>query len=297
MKSLLTSYLALPFLFVLLSRGADGQESLKIYISADMEGVGGVSTRRQSSPSGAEYEKFRRLMTLEVNAAVDGAFDAGASEVLVSDSHGNAENLDIELLDSRAQLIRAWPRPLGMVHGVDASFDAVVFIGFHAREGDAGVLAHTFIGNVAMKLNGQLVSEASFSAAIAGHFGVPVVFLSGDQVITSDARRQLGPIEVAVVKEAIGYHAAKMLHPQEVRRLIRVGVERGIKQRDNVVPFAMDGPVTLEMRWEQPVMAEIVSLMKGAERLDGMTTTFTGKDMIEVAEFFEVIHHIRPPGQ
>ena len=199
---------AIAVLFLCVSDGAFAQESLKVYISADMEGIAGVSTRMQVSSSGREYEKFRRLMTLEVNAAIEGAFAAGATEVLVSDSHGSAQNIDVELLDSRVRLIRGWPRALGMVHGVDETFDAVVFVGFHAREGDGpGILAHTFSGEVDISLNGELVSEASFSAAVAGHFGVPVVFLSGDQIIGRDIRRQLGPVETVAVKEAIGFFA------------------------------------------------------------------------------------------
>jgi D-amino peptidase len=275
---------------------AHAQTSLKVLISADMEGIGGVISSMQASTSGREYEKFRRLMTQEVNAAVEGAYAAGATEVLVVDSHGNAQNLDVELLDPRARLTRGWPRALGMVHGVDSSFDAVVFIGFHAKEGDGpGVLAHTFTGAVDLDLNGEAVSEGSFAAAIAGHFGVPVVFVSGDQTITSDLRRQLGPLETVVVKEAIGFHAATSLHPEEARRRIAAGVERGVRQRADVSPYLMDGPVTLQLRWENPVMTEVVSLMQGAERVDGRTNRFTGADMIEVAEFFEVIHHIRPP--
>src|SRR5262249_23620909 len=131
-----------------------GAETLKIYISADMEGIGGVSTWDvQAEPKGREYEKFRRLMTLEVNAAVDGAFDAGATEVLVSDSHGDAQNIDVELLDKRARLIRAWPRPLGMMQGIDASFDAVIFIGYHASEGQPGILSHTMTGQIKIRSN------------------------------------------------------------------------------------------------------------------------------------------------
>lgn len=295
MNQSIRSCLAIAVLLLFLSAGSYGQEDLRIYISADMEGVGGVSTHRQVAPAGSEYQKFRRLMTLEVNAAIEGAYRAGATEVLVSDSHGGAQNIDVELLDSRAKLIRAWPRALGMVHGIDESFDAAVFVGYHAREGDVGVLAHTFTENLVMQLNDEIASEATFAGAIAGHFGVPVVFVSGDQVITRDVRRQFGPIEVAVVKEAYGQFAAKMLHPEEARRLISIGVERGINNRSNISPYVLKTPVILELRWEEPVMAEIVSLMRGAERLNGITTTFTGVDMIEVAEFFEVIHHIRPP--
>ena len=133
---------------------------------------------------GREYEKFRRLMTLEVNAAIAGAAEAGATEFIVGDSHAGAQNIDIELLDKRARLIRAWPRPLEMMQGVDSACDAVIFVGYHAREGAAeGVLAHTFTGSVVVKLNGVEVPEAGFNAAIAGDFGVPVVFVSGDQTI------------------------------------------------------------------------------------------------------------------
>lgn len=278
-----------------LARPAGAQQSLKVYISVDLEGVTGVSTNEQTVPGGREYEKFRRLMTLEANAAIEGAFAAGATSVVVSDSHHNADNIDVELLDPRVRLIRGWPRALGMVHGIDETFDAAVFIGFHAREGDPGVLAHTFTENVELELNGELASEATFAAAIAGHFGVPLVFLSGDQIITQDILRQVGRIETVAVKEAIGYGAASMLHPEEARRLIVAGVERGVRHRANMAPYVLDGPITLTLRWEDPVMAEIVALMRGATRTDGRTTTFIGSDMIEVAEFFEVIHHIRPP--
>lgn len=193
---------------------------LKVYISADMEGIGGVSTWDvQAEAKGREYEKFRRLMTLEVNAAVEAAFEAGASEVLVSDSHGDAQNIDVELLDKRARLIRSWPRPLGMMQGIDESFAAAALIGYHAAEGSSpGVLAHTFTGKVSVALNGTAVPEAGISAAIAGEFGVPIVFVSGDQVITRETKRLLGNLETATVKEAIGFSSAIMIHPELAQR-------------------------------------------------------------------------------
>src|SRR5262249_13027981 len=216
-----------------------GAETLKIYISADMEGIGGVSTWDvQAEPKGREYEKFRRLMTLEVNAAVDGAFDAGATEFLVADSHGDGQNIDVELLDKRARLIRASPRPLGMMQGIDSTFAAVIFVGYHAREGAAdAVLAHTFSGRLAVKLNGVEVPEAGFNAAIAGDFGVPVVFLSGDQTIAQEARELLGATETVEVKHAIGFHSAEMLPPEESQRLIREGVRRGVERRAKIKPY------------------------------------------------------------
>ena len=157
-------------------------KNLKVYISADMEGIGGVSTWKvQAGSKGREFEKFARLMTQEVNAAIAGAFDAGATDVLVSDSHGDAQNIDIELLDKRARLVRAWPRPLGMMQGIDETIEAVIFVGYHASEDSpAAILSHTMLGDgFKIKLNGKEVPEAGLSAAIAGDFGVPVVFLSG----------------------------------------------------------------------------------------------------------------------
>lgn len=122
-------------LLLLVAISAAQSRPLKVFISADMEGVGGVSTWDvQANSKGREYEEFRRLMTQEVNAAVQGAFDAGATEVLVADSHGDAQNIDIALLDGRARLVRAWPRPLGMMEGIDSSFAAAVFVGYHAGE-------------------------------------------------------------------------------------------------------------------------------------------------------------------
>jgi len=272
------------------------QAPLKIYISADMEGIGGVASRLQTSSSGPEYEKYRRLMTLEVNAAIEGAFDAGATEVLVSDSHGNAQNIDLELLDRRARLIRAWPRELGMVHGVDRSFAAVAFVGYHASEGQSpGILAHTFSGTVEVSLNGRKVPEGGFAGATAGEFGVPVVFVSGDQVIARELRALFGDIETAVVKEAIGFNAGVMLPPEESRRLIRAGIKRGIERRASLKPFKLDHPVRLELRCEDPVLTEVLVLMHGVRRIDGQTVEFEGADMLEVARFFEVVHHIQPP--
>ena len=288
---------AMLFLFaVSMPLSATAQQPLKVLISVDMEGIDGVATRVQSAPGGTEYEKYRRLMTLEVNAAVDGAFQAGATEVVVADSHGNAQNVDIELLDSRARLIRGWPRAYGMVHGIDSSFAAVAFVGFHASEGQSpGTLAHTFFGTLEVSLNGKKVPEGGFAAAIAGEFGVPVVFVSGDQVIARELRALLGPIEAAVVKDAIGIHATNMRPLEEARRLIRDGVKRGVERRSQIQPFRISRPVRFELRWEDPVMTEILALMRGVRRIDGQTVLFEGTDMLDVARFFEVVHHIRSP--
>jgi D-amino peptidase len=283
--------------FLLIAKTSFAQEKkLKVYISADMEGVGGVSTWDvQASAKGREYEQFRRLMTLEVNAAIAGAFDAGATDVIASDSHGDAQNIDVELLDSRARLIRAWPRPLGMMQGVDSTFDAVVFIGYHAREGRAdAVLAHTFSGDEVVKLNGVEMSEAGYNAAIAGDLGVPVVFLSGDQTICSDAKELLGPIETAAVKQAIGFHSARMIPPGEAQALIREGVKRGVGRRKDLKPFRVTHPIKTEVRFNEIVKAELASYIPGVDRTSGNTIVFTAPDMVAASQFLEAIESLKP---
>ncbi len=270
-------------------------EELKIYISADMEGIGGVSTWDvQAGSKGSEYEKFRKLMTEEVNAAIDGAFDAGATEVLVSDSHGSGQNIDIELLDERVRLIRAWPRPLLMMQGLDSTFDAALFVGYHAAAGRSeAVLAHTMSGNVyAVQLNGQVVPEAGFNAAIAGDFGVPVVFLSGDQSICEDARQLLGPIEAVAVKEATGFHSAMMMNPREAQRRIREGVKRAIERRDEIRPYKLKPPIRLEITFTEMPVVELLSYLPGVERPRGNVVAFTGKNMREVAGFLNVALYV-----
>jgi D-amino peptidase len=285
-------------IFILLTAGSvyAQQKKLKVLISADMEGVGGVSTWDvQAEPGKArEYEKFRRLMTLEVNAAIEGAAQAGGTDFIVADSHSGGQNVDVELLDKRARLIRAGPRPLGMVQGIDSTFGAVVFVGYHAREGAAeAVLAHTFTGTMVVKLNGVEVPEAGFNAAIVADFNVPVVFVSGDQTICQEARELLGPIETAAVKHAIGFYSAEMLPPEESQRLIREGVKRGVEQRAEIKPYKISHPVKLEMRLNDLLIAELASYLPGVERPSGNTIVFTGRDMTEVSKFSSVVMSLR----
>jgi D-amino peptidase len=269
------------------------QNKLKVYIAADMEGIGGVSTWDvQADAKGREFEKFRQVMTQEVNAAVAGAFDAGATEVLVSDSHGDAQNIDVEALDKRAQLVRAWPRPLLMMQGIDNTFGAAVLVGYYAKEGDfPAVLAHNMVSQRIMEIryNGNTMPDAGFAAAIAGEFGVPVVFVSGDQTVGQEMKRLLGPIETAAVKQAIGFYAATMIHPEVAQRMIREGVKRGVERRGEIRPYRMTRPVKVEVTFKQTVNAEVISYLPGVERPAGDTIAFTGKDMIEVSRFLSAL--------
>ena len=277
----------------LASLAAAQNNKLKVYIAADMEGIGGVSTWEvQADARGREYEKFRRLMTQEVNAAVAGAFDAGATEVLVSDSHGDAQNIDVELLDKRVQLVRSWPRPLLMVQGIDSSFDALVLVGYYASAGQfPAVLAHNITNQriMGMKFNGTAMPDAGLAAAIAGEFGVPTVFVSGDQAVGQEMKRLVGGIETVAVKQAIGFYAATMMHPEIAQRLIREGVKRAVQRRGEIKPFRLAHPVRLEMTFKQMVNAEVVSYLPGVERPSGNTIVFTAKDTSEATRFLGAV--------
>ncbi len=208
--------LALFFFTLLILESAQAQESLKIFISIDMEGLAGVVTDEQLGPEGFEYQRFRQFMTSELLAAIEGAREAGATEILVADSHGNGQNVLIEQLPDDIQIIRSWPRPLGMMQGIDETFDGVFLIGYHASTTNTqGVRAHTMSSaNITdVKLNGSSVPEAGINAAIAGHFGVPVILVTGDDAIVEETKALIGDVEDATVKWAISFHSARTMTP------------------------------------------------------------------------------------
>jgi len=270
--------------------GAMAQQGLKVYISADMEGVVGAVTGDQLGPSGFEYGRFRQFMTNEVNAAIEAARAMGATEILVSDSHGNGENLLIEDLPADIQLVRSWPRPLMMMEGIDESFDAAVLIGYHASTTNTqGVRAHTISSAslTAVRLNGVEMMEASINAAIAGDFGVPVVMISGDDATVEEARRIIGDVEGAVVKWSYGFHSARTIMPEASYALIDERVRAALGRLDDFEPYRMEGPIELEISFKNYMPAELMAYLPNVERVDGHTIRFTGRDMTEISKFIE----------
>jgi len=192
------SLICLAFLLFGIVATSEAQvKKMKIYISADMEGVAGVVTGEQLSPAGFEYQRFREFMTQEVNAAIEGAVEAGATEIVVSDSHGNAQNLLIEKLPKNTLVVRGFPRPLVMMQGIDATFDGTIFLGYHASTSNPeGVRAHTMSSArlADVRLNDKSMSEGGFNAAIAGHFNVPIIMVSGDDAAVKEVSELLGDI-------------------------------------------------------------------------------------------------------
>lgn len=260
--------------------------SLKVFISIDMEGLAGVVTNPDVSSTGMDYQYFRGVMAGEANAAIDGAFRAGATEVLVRDSHGNKENLIPGDLDPRARLLRGLSiGPKNMMEGVDETYGAVVFVGYHAKAGTPGaILEHTSTGNVVdFSINGVSLPEGGYNAMVAGLYNVPVVFVAGDKAVVEQIRGLIGPIEGVAVKEEIG-DASNGLSPKKAQDAIRAGVEAAVRARAKYKPYKPSGPynMVLKVKVERP-------LFPGATRTGPGEVTFSSPDLLKVLEAFNAM--------
>jgi D-amino peptidase len=291
--SLTVPLLMLAFVGLAISP-AEAQESqkLKVYISVDMEGIAGVVTGDQLGPGGFEYARFREFTTLEALAAIRAAKSAGATEIVVSDSHGNGENLLIEKFPKDVRIIRSWPRRLSMMAGIDSTFDAVIFIGYHSStHNTAGVRAHTFSSGrlTRVALNGEPVTEGAFNAAIAGHFGVPVVMMAGDDAAIEEVRSLVGNIEAAETKKSLGFHSANTLTPEASVVLIEQKALSALKRLRDFKPYTIGTPVTLEVGFKNYRPVEVLSYLKGIERTDSHTIRYRCQDMLEVSDFMNFL--------
>lgn len=279
---------------LLLSKPLAAQpKDLRVFISADMEGISSAVSSDQMSPEGFEYAGFRKLMTAEVNAAIEGALEAGATKITVADSHGNGLSLLPDELNPKARLIRSWPRPLGMMQGVEGGFDAAMFIGYHASANTAdAVRAHTIAGAryFAVRLNGQHASEGLFNAAIAGHYGVPVVLISGDETAIAEVQRTVSAgITGVAVKRAIGNSSADSLSPQAAREQIRQASRAALTRVSSFRPFVLDKPVRVEVAFKNILNAQLLAYLPMFERVEGATIGYNGKDVIEAARALNFI--------
>ena len=273
------------------------EQRFKVHISVDMEGVAGVVTGEQLGPTGFEYGRFREFMTKEALAAVEAVKRAGATEVIVGDSHGNGQNLLIDQFPQDVKIIRSWPRRLGMMAGVDETVDAAVFIGYHAGTNNpAGVRAHTFSSAnlTRVALNGTNVTEGSWNAAIAGHFNVPVVMISGDDAAIAEVRKAIGNIEAAETKKSLGFHSAVTLTPQAAAALISERVRAAIGRRAELKPFKVQTPVTVDVSFKNYLPAEVLAYLPLFERTDSHSIRFRARDMVEASAIMNFIGEYRP---
>jgi D-amino peptidase len=275
------------------------QRPLKVYISADMEGITGVASVDQLSPASFEYNQARQWMTAEVLAAIQGAREAGATEFVVSDSHGNGESLLIDRFpaDVPITIVRSFPRPLGMMEGIDSTFGAVIFIGYHAATtSTTGVRAHTMSSALLTRiaLNGVAQSEAGINAAIAAQYGVPVVMITGDDAIVTETKQRLGNLEVVIVKRAIGFHSAATLTPEVGQARIRQQAKTAVMRRAEMKPYTMSKPLTVEVSFKNYRPVELLGYLPNIRRIDAHTVRFAGRDMVEISKFLEFVTSYDP---
>ncbi|HET9050722.1 MAG TPA: M55 family metallopeptidase [Candidatus Dormibacteraeota bacterium] len=254
-------------------------------MSIDMEGVAGVVARDQVvADRGDAYRRSCALMTREANAAVSGAAAAGAQRIVVNDSHGRMANLDPELLDRRAECSIGFPKPYSMMAGIGAHFAAVMFVGYHAGAGSSpAILDHTYSPAVfrAVRVNGVRQTEATLNAALAGHHGVPVALVTGDEAACDEARAVLGQdVPTVVTKAALGAEAAFCLHPALSRERIEAGAREGLQRlaAGRLQPYVVPGPYTLECDITTTLAADYCETIPGVERPAGRTMRFEHDD-------------------
>ena len=268
---------------------------MKILIAADMEGITGVVQWDHVNTTHPEYQRFRRLMTADVNAAIQGAYEAGATEVIVTDGHAYGRNILIEELDPRARLNSGTPQPLSMIEGVDQGVDGVLFVGYHARGGaQSAILDHTWsderIANV--WLNGRLTGESGLNGAVCGHFGAPVLMIAGDQTVCAEVEDWFGKVETAVVKIAAGRFAADCLPPAKTQVLIQEAAYRAVnrlKAGEAPLPLKLSSPITLVVEFNQSEMADRAMILPGIRRPQDRRLEYQAPDMVTIYNVFRTL--------
>jgi D-amino peptidase len=266
---------------------------MHVYISVDMEGVAGVAVPAQLDPGSYGYPRAQELMTGEANAAIAGAYAGGADTVTVADSHGSMDNLIAEQLDPRARLIFGTPRVHVMVAGVEAGVDIALFVGYHAAAAEPGVLSHSFSGRFgSVRLNGEAVSETELNALHCASYGVPVVLVSGDDMICERVRGRLPGTRTVPVKRALGWTAADSLHPAAARAAIESAVAEAVRAAHDVNPTPIPPELVLDVTTRTPTMAELCALVPGTERVGVATVQRTMSDPGELLRVLAVWYNL-----
>lgn len=262
---------------------------MRLFISFDMEGVAGVVTEKQLIPSGFEWQQAREWMTHELLAVIAAAEDCGVTEFVVADSHGTGQNLLVDRLPKNVQLVRSWPRPLGMMQGVEeGSYIGAMLLGYHGGAHTLGAgLAHTVMLQVAkVWLNGREVSETGIAAATAGQFDVPVIMVSGDDVYVKHARETLGDVEAVTTRTAYSLSSGKVITPERSCELLAERTRVAIGRAAEFRPHKIDFPVRMEVRLTNPILAEMFCQLPGFERVDAHTIAMESKDMYGIEGFW-----------
>lgn len=267
---------------------------MKLLIVDDMEGATGVVDWRHVFEEYPEYPRFCRLLTADVNAAVRGAIQGGADDVVVTDGHNYARNLIIEELDPRARLNYGAPSGLSMVQGVDQGVDAIMFVAYHARAGTPdSVLCHSWSRQTTnIWINGRVLGEFGLNSSVAGSFGAAPLMLTGDLAVCNEAKEWVPDIETVCVKKANGRYSAECLPPAVTQKMIEATAERAVQRFLNGTapkPVKVDLPVNMRVEFTLPNQAEQASLVPGVCRVDGRTVEFTSPDMPAAYKTFRVV--------
>lgn len=267
------------------------QAPLKIFISVDMEGIGGIGTGNMTRSSGKDYATGRELMTAEVNAVVDAIFAHGAAKILVNDSHGDMQNLLHTQLDERVSYIQGNIKPLGMVQGLDDSFDAAIFLGYHSRAGtEDGFLAHTGSGSVkGLWLNDVEVGEGGMNAFFAAAHGVPVILASGDLIFTKQFEELVHTRTVAT-KESVTPQVANLMHPAEVRRQLKTATSEALQQLDEARVINIELPINVRMTFASTTRPDILEAIPDMQRVDGYTVAYRANNMTEAYKLIRLMY-------
>ncbi|MDX6283220.1 MAG: D-amino peptidase [Kribbellaceae bacterium] len=262
---------------------------MKVFLSTDMEGTAGVVDWSQCRGPGVEYEYYRGQLQAEVNAAIDGALAAGATEFLVNDSHSTMQNLRPDELHGRASYLSGRHKPMYMMQGLDESFDAAFFVSYHGSAGaTSSVLHHTYNPRAIaeVRLNGAITGEAGINALVALAHRVPVVLISGDQVTIDEAQPFCPGIEPVVVKESVSHNAASSLHPEVARELIRDGAHRALDRLSGFGLPSITQPAELTVRFHNRAFAELVCALRNVERVDEQVVALRNDDPLELFRSF-----------
>ena len=283
--------------YILLNCFIFASSPLKIFISVDMEGIGGIGTAEMTRSNGKDYQLGRKLMTAEVNAVVSAIIKFNNdAQILVNDSHGDMQNLIHQELDPKVVYIQGNKKPYGMVQGLDESYDAAIFIGYHARAGTAkGFLAHTGSGAVkGLWLNNREVGEGGLNTYFSGEMNVPVILAAGDDVFT----KQFGKLvdcELVATKNAVTAQVAKLKHGTIVERELFEATTRALKSRKNKRPIKLKTPVEIKLKLSSPTHAEILQAIPEMEWIDGYTVKYKANNMVEAYALIRLMYkYVKP---
>jgi D-amino peptidase len=273
-----------------------GPRGKKVYISVDLEGISGVSNSEQTGNRGGEYAHARKLMAEDVNAAIRGAIEGGAADVLVNDAHGNGLNLQIEDLHPAARLLSQPLKPYGMMQGLDETFDAAMFIGFHAKaESPVGVFAHTQNGNIRdVQINGRSVGEGGIDAVYAAWHGVPVVLVTGDQIAVAQVQEVATGARGVITKRALNTRTVELRPLADVRKEIQATAREAVAAAKRTPP-QRTGSFRIQIRYRTTEIPEVAEGLPGIERPAPDVLAFSSTSMADAFRLYRVLYrHINP---